>query len=68
MRCSSQGGFSSSERARRVQRMADEGAHEFRLHEQIAEGGMRLVRGLGREHHFRVTGQFDDARAAANDW
>ncbi len=38
-------------------------AHEFGLHEQIAEGGMGCVRGGSREHHFRITGQFDDARA-----
>ena len=32
------------------------GAQKFCLHEQIAEGGMRLIRRLGREHHFGVTG------------
>ena len=48
--------------------MAEDVAHEFGLHEQIAEGGMRFVRGLRREHHFRVAGQFNRARARANDW
>ncbi len=37
-------------------------SREFRLHEEIAESGMRRVRGRSREHHFRVTGQFNDAR------
>ena len=41
---------------------------EFRLHEEIAEGGMRRVRRRGREHHLRVTGQFNDARPARSDW
>ena len=35
---------------------------ELRVHEEIAEGGMRRVRGGRREHHLRVTGQFNDAR------
>ncbi len=37
-------------------------SREFRLHEEIAESGMRRVRGRSREHHFRITGQFNDAR------
>ena len=35
---------------------------EFRLHEEIAESGMRRVRVRHREHHFRVTGQFNLSR------
>src|SRR5208283_3511981 len=38
------------------------GAHEFRLHKEIAKGGMRRVRRLGLKHHLRIAGQFDDAR------
>ena len=35
---------------------------EFGLHEEIAESGMRRVRVRSGEHHFRVTGHFQDAR------
>ena len=41
---------------------------EFSLHEEIAESGMRRVRVRSRQHHFGVTGQFNDSRDAANDW
>jgi hypothetical protein len=37
-------------------------SREFGLHEEIAESRMRRVRGRKCEHHFRITGQFDDAR------
>ena len=36
-------------------------SREFRLDKQVAECGMRRVRVGLREHHFGVTGQFNDA-------
>ena len=42
---------------------AEEGGQflrKFGLHEEIAEGGMRRVRVRLGEHHFRVTGQFNE--------
>jgi len=35
---------------------------EFRLYEEIAESRMRRVRIRSGEHHFRVTGHFNDTR------
>ena len=37
------------------------GTHEFRLHEQVAEGGMGRVRSLRREHHLGIARQLDHA-------
>ena len=42
--------------------MAEDFAREFCLHEEIAESRVRRVRRRHRQHHFRVTGQFNDAR------
>ena len=37
------------------------GGHEFGLHEEIAEGGMRRIRRRRRQHDLRVTRQLNGA-------
>ena len=50
---------------------ADDGllvGHQFRLHEQVAEGRMQFVGNRRRQHHFGIGGDLDRARRGDRDW
>ena len=68
IRCIIQGGFSSAERGRRVQRIACRSRTQFRLHEQIAERRVRQVVGRRGQDHLGIAGQLDGARQTRSGW